>query len=43
MSFDYYFAGCQTPRLEQVIISLGANVLKSYLTEKKFISTLVST
>lgn len=34
MSFDYYFAGCQTPRLEQVIISLGANVLKSYLTEK---------
>lgn len=34
MPFDYYFAGATTPRIEQVLVSLNANVLKSFYTDK---------
>ena len=34
MSFDYYFAGATTPRLEQCVIEIGGNILKSFYTDK---------
>ena len=34
MAFNYYFAGATTPRIESEIVRLGANVLKSFYTDK---------
>lgn len=38
MAFDYYFAGATVPRLEQCIIEVGANVLKSFYTDKTLLN-----
>lgn len=37
MAFDFYFAGTQHPDTEKLFVELGANVLKSYVNDKKII------
>lgn len=37
MAFDFYFAGSQCEEANQVMITLGANVLKSYVNDRKSI------
>lgn len=37
MAFDFYFAGTQHPDTEKLFVQLGANVLKSYVNDKKVI------
>lgn len=38
MSFDYYFAGSQSIKVDKLLAKRNANILRSYATEKKNIS-----
>ena len=42
MSFDFYFAGTQCKEADDVIDNLGANVLKSYINDRKSIQDWVT-
>ena len=37
MAFDFYFAGTQCDEADEVMVSLNANVLKSYVNDQKSI------
>ena len=41
MSFDIYFAGAQTPTVDDFIYNLGANRLYSYFSERKHIDNYI--
>jgi hypothetical protein len=41
MAFDFYFAGSQSPETEQLMRSIDANILRSYLNDKRSIENLI--
>lgn len=41
MPFDFYFAGSQSKETTELMASIGANVLRSYINDKKSIAELI--
>ena len=41
MAFDFYFAGTQSKETTELMVSIGANILRSYINDRKSIEELI--